>query len=57
MIINSVPLIFDCHLYYCHGGILLLVLLAGIQRRIEKRRKERKKKFSCLGFHHLGSFL
>jgi hypothetical protein len=57
MITNIVLLIFDCHVYYCLGGILLLVLLAGMQRRIEERRKKRKKKCSCLGFHHLASIL
>jgi hypothetical protein len=41
MIINSVPLILDCHLYYCHGGILILclLLLAGNKRRIEKKER------------------
>jgi hypothetical protein len=45
-------------LYYCLGGISSFVFaFAGIQRRIEKRRKERKKKCSGLGFHYLDSFL
>jgi hypothetical protein len=42
MIINSVLLIFDCHLYYCLGGISSLGLLAGIQRRIEEKKEKKE---------------
>jgi hypothetical protein len=59
MIINNVPLILTatCITALVEFLLLFFLLLAGNKRRIEERRKKRKKKCSCLGFHHLASFL
>jgi hypothetical protein len=42
MIINSVLLILDCHLYYCLGGISFLGFACRYSNKNRREKKEKK---------------
>jgi hypothetical protein len=44
MIINSVLLIFDCHLYYCLGGIPSFGFACRYAKKNRRDKKEKKEK-------------